>query len=154
MDNNDILKTVNSNGDVYVIRKFDARTGLKIARMVVAKATPIIPLLDVDDKENAIESANSLLEGKDKNQVYEMVGKMLESLSDADIDNLIDKCLRVCSKQLPAGLQPVIDAIGNYGVEGVEYDMALTLRLVYEAISWGAADFFGVKGLAGLLRKK
>ena len=32
-----------------------------------------------------------------------------------------------------------------YGVDDVEYDMGLTIRLCYEAIKWGAADFFGGK---------
>ena len=67
---------------------------------------------------------------------------------------IIDKCLRVCYARLPAGLQPVIDETGNYGVEGVEYDMGLTLRLCFEAIKWGASDFFAGNGsLLNLFRK-
>lgn len=155
MDSN-ILKSVTINDEVYVIKKFDAKTGLKIARLVVAKAAPILPLLEADAKkaEDAQKQADAILEGKNKDQVYEMVGRILSSLTDEDLDSLIDKCLRVCSKQLPAGPQPVIDAMGNYGVPDVEYDLPLTIRLVFEAISWGAADFFGGKSLAGLLPRK
>ena len=155
MDSN-ILKSVTIKDDVYVIKKFDAKTGLKIARLVVAKAAPILPFLKVDTEngENAKEQTEAILDRKNSDQVYEMVGRIMESLSDEDMDSLIDKCLRVCSKQLPAGLQPVIDTLGNYGIPDVEYDLPLTIKLVFEAISWGASDFFGGKALAGLLNRK
>ena len=130
-----IFTTVSIGEEKYSIKKFDAKTGLKIARMVIAKAAPLIPLLDKSDGKTD-ESDNS---------VYEMVGTVLGSLSDADVDDLIDKCLRVCYLILPAGPAPVIDETGHYGVEGVEYDMALTIRLCIEAIKWGASDFFGAK---------
>lgn len=152
MDSN-ILKNVTINDDVYVIKKFDAKTGLKIARLIMAKAAPILPLLEADAK-NPDQQADAILEGKNRDQVYEMVGRILGSLTDEDLDSLIDKCLRVCSKQLPAGLQPVIDAVGNYGIPDVEYDLPLTIRLVFEAISWGASDFFDGKSLAGILHRK
>ncbi len=130
----DILKSVTIGEDVYVIKKFTAKTGAKIARMVLAKAVPLIPLLG-DDSEKA-----------DGDEVYSLVGEVFSSLSDDDLDGLIDKCLRSCFKQLPAGLQPIIDATGNYGVPDVEYDLLLTLRLCFEAIKWGASDFFGASG--------
>ena len=38
-------------------------------------------------------------------------------VSDEDLDNLIDKCLRVCYANLPAGMQPVIDETGNYVID-------------------------------------
>ena len=155
MINNSILKTVTIDDDTYVIRKFDARTGLKIARLLIAKATPILPLLDSsDDPKKAASKAKKMLEKSSNEKLYEIIGKILETLDDADIDNLIDKCLRVVSKQLPAGLQPVIDAAGNYGIEGIEYDLKLTLRLVYEAVVWGASDFFDASSLPGLLPQK
>lgn len=152
---NGILKTVTVGDDTYIIRKFDARTGLKIARLIIAKATPLLPLLDADDDaKKTAARAKKMLEKTSNERLYEMIGKILETLDDTDIDNLVDKCLRVVSKQLPAGPQPVIDSTGNYGVEGIEYDLKLTLRLVYEAIIWGASDFFGENNLAGLLRQK
>ncbi len=145
--NNNIYKTVTVNDELFVIRKFDARTGLKIARLMIAKAAPFLAMLEAGEggAEQAAISENS------SDRLYEMLGKFLGSLDDGDIDSLIGKCLRVVSKQLPAGLQPVMDETGYYGVEGVEYDLKLTLRLVYEALLWGASDFFGERGLAGAL---
>ena len=146
-----ILKSVVIDEETYVIRKFDARTGLKIARLLLAKATPILPLLDDGDAKKAVAKAKKMAAKSDDDKLYEMIGKVMETLSDDDIDDLLNKCLRVVSKQMPAGLQPIIDATGNYGVEGIEYNLKLTLRLAYEAIVWGASDFFDGKGLAGLL---
>lgn len=142
-----IFNRVTINDQEYVIRKFDAMTGLKLARLVIAKAAPIIPLLDSGDGKkgkNAQEIASD-------DRIYTVIGEVLGTMTDADIDDLVKKCLSVCFVDLPAGMQPIIDETGHYGVEGVEYDMLLTIRLCYEAIKWGASDFFGEKGL--LLRQ-
>jgi len=144
----------------YRIKKFDARTGLKLARLVIAKAAPLIPVLEkimpdepVKGKKPAKAPGNAA-SANDDEALYKMVGRVLEELDDSDLDLLIDKCLRVCYVALPAGLQPVIDEVGNYGVEGVEYDMGLTLRLCFEAIKWGASDFFaGNNSLSNLFQK-
>lgn len=115
----------------FRIKKFDAKTGLKLARLVIAKAAPILPMIQDGNTSDA--------------RVFTAIGGILESLDDADLDNIIDKCLRVCYEDLPAGPAPVIDDLGHYGVENVEYDMMLTLRLCIEAIKWGASDFFDEK---------
>lgn len=138
-----IYNKVTINEQEYVIRKFDAMTGLKLARLVIAKAAPIIPLLDTgDDQKGAKKTAQDIANDE---RIYTVVGEVLSTMGDADIDDLVKKCLSVCYVDLPAGMQPIIDETGHYGVEDVEYDMALTIRLCYEAIKWGAADFFGGK---------
>ena len=127
----------------YAIKKFDAKTGMKLARLVIAKAQPLIPYLESEDDEKS-----------DNGRSLGAVMGILSEMKDEDIDNLVDKCLRACYAVLPAGLQPIIDETGHYGVEDVEYDMILTLRLCYEAIKWGAADFFdGNSSLSNLFRK-
>lgn len=138
-----IYKRVTINEQEYVIRKFDAMTGLKLARLVIAKAAPIIPLLDIDDDEEDAKKAAQKIANDDR--IYTMVSEVLGTLSDTDIEDLVKKCLSVCSVELPAGPQPIIDETGHYGVDDVEYDIGLTIRLCYEAIKWGAADFFGGK---------
>lgn len=128
-----IYTNVEINGVTYSIKKFTAKAGLKIARLVIAKMAPILPLLD--------PSAS-----KGDDAIYTTLGEVFNSLSDADIEDIVDKCLRVCYVNLPAGKQAVIDETGHYGVEDVEYDMLLTIRLCFEAIKWGASDFFGENG--------
>lgn len=136
-----IFNKVTINDQEYVIRKFDAMTGLKLARLVIAKAAPIIPLLDAGDAQNGEKTAGIARDDR----IYTVFGEVLSAMTDADIDDLVKKCLSVCSVELPAGPQPIIDETGHYGVDDVEYDMGLTIRLCYEAIKWGAADFFGGK---------
>lgn len=141
----DLYTNITIGEDTYSIKKFPAKTGLKLARLVIAKAAPLIPLLDTPKaKADGTPKAKAESAAQD-DHVYEAVGTILDSLSDEDIDDLVDKCLRVCYLNLPAGLAPVIDEFGNYGVENVEYDMSLTIRLCFEAIKWGASDFFGGK---------
>ena len=136
-----IFNKVTINDQEYVIRKFDAMTGLKLARLVIAKAAPILPLLDAGDAQNGEKTAGIARDDR----IYTVFGEVLSAMTDADIDDLVKKCLSVCSVELPAGPQPIIDETGHYGVDDVEYDMGLTIRLCYEAIKWGAADFFGGK---------
>lgn len=142
---NDIFTKVTINDRVFLIQKFDAKTGLKLARLIVAKAAPIIPLIDTE------RAAASIAEDE---RVFKAVGDILGTLEDKDIDDLVDKCLRVCYEDLPAGKQAVIDETGHYGVEGVEYDLKLTIRLCFEAIKWGAADFFDGNLLASIRSMK
>lgn len=137
-----IFTQVTIGEDVYSIKKFDAKTGLKLARFVISKAAPLIPMLE------SLSDDNGKNMSMDNTAVFDAVSVVLDSLSDNDIDNLVDKCLRVCYVNLPAGRAPIIDDTGNYGVEGVEYDMSLTLRLCFEAIKWGASDFFDGKNSA------
>lgn len=153
--NDERIKTIEINGDMYQIQKFTARDGLKLARLVLAKIAPIIPLLSEDDKKQAVKAAKAggkkseetTTPNVDDQAVYSAVTVALDHLDDKDMDYLMDKCLRVCSKVLPAGPMPIIDENGYYGIPEAEYDMALTVRLIVEAIKWGAADFFGEKGL-------
>ena len=156
-----LFTSVTINETEYKIKKFDAKTGLKLARLVISKLAPIIPLLDSIEAEEAKKAAAAKKDGKkakaidiNDQETWQMFGSALGQLADEDIDNLVDKCLRVCYVTLPAGLQPVIDEVGNYGVEGIEYDWGLTLRLCFEAIKWGASDFFGGNlSLSNLLAK-
>ena len=137
MSNTELFNRVTIKDQDYIIQKFDARTGLKLARLIMAKAQPLIPLL-AEQKD-----------GPSAMGTYDAVFAILGHLTDEDIDALVDKCLRVCyvSDDIN-GLTPIMDRAGNYNIGGVEYDLALTLMLCFEAIKWGASDFFGEKSSA------
>jgi len=128
---NDRLKTVVIGNDTYVIEKFDARSGLKVARLLASKLASVLPLISQETV------------GEDNDAPVELMMKALESVSDADIDAILDKCLAVCSKSFPAGPQPVLHADGTYGVPEAQYDIMLAVKLCIEAVKWGASDFFG-----------
>lgn len=131
----DIRTIVVVNGEEYQVTKFTAVTGLQIARLVLAKFAPIIPL--VSGKGNM-----------GTEDMLAIVGSAIESVSDDDIEVLVKKCLRVCKKKLKSGHVACIDENGNYGIEGLEHDLITTIMLVVEAIKWGAGDFFGEKASA------
>ena len=119
----------------FSIKKFDAMTGLQVARLVISKAAPIIPALDGNF---------------DAGSLYKLIGEVTAALTDEDIKLLASKCLSVCYEVLPAGLAQVVDEHGNYGVDDIEYDMVLVLRLCFESIKWGAADFFTGNGFSSI----
>ena len=140
-DSQDLFKTVEIKGDTYRIQKFTAKDGLKLARLVLAKIAPLIPLLPEKPDEAGTPGASM-----DDESIYKAVSVALNGMEDNDVDYLTDKCLRVCCKMLPAGPTPIIDENGYYGIPEVEYDIELTIRLIVEAIKWGASDFFGGSG--------
>ena len=156
----------------FSIMKFDARTGLKMARLLLAKIAPLLPYINADEDEEtgakpdeqkreeakavkALAASFKVKMDKDNEQsLFSTVGVLLEKLDDDTIDYIIDKCLTHCFELLPAGQQPVLYPSGIYGVEGVKESITLTVRLCYEAIKWGASDFFGGKNSALLQKLK
>jgi len=121
----DIYKTIQIDGETYSLRKFDAMTGLMVARLLLAKVAPLLPML------------------KDGGGLFEAIGTALGTLTDEEVAGLARKCLQCCSRLMPAGPQQLMDERGNYGVEGLEYDAPLVVKLCVEAVMWGATDFFG-----------
>ncbi len=165
----DLYTNVTIDDRSFSIMKFDARTGLKMARLLMAKIAPLLPYIvgedeakKSDDKKpeeaKAVkalaDSFNKKLDKDGEQSLYATVGVLLEKLDDETIDYIIDKCLLHCSEILPAGNQPVLYANGIYGVEGVKESIPLTVRLCYEAIKWGASDFFDGKTSALIQKLK
>lgn len=129
----EIWKSVEIEGEKYSIKKFDAMTGLTIAKSLIAKLSPALTMIKAE--ETTEEDIASLL-------------SVLANIEDKDLTQLIAKCLKHCYKLLPAGPQAVMDKMGNYCIDDLEYDMVKTIRLCVEAIKWGASDFFGERGSA------
>ena len=132
MDEN--IKTVEIGGTQYRIKKFDAKTAIKVAKMLLAK---ILPILDSDVDVLQDVSLNRLTEFS-----FVDFGAALDRFQDNDVDKLIDTALKNCFKPFPAGDAPVINDNGSFGVPEVEYSPVLTLRLTYEAVRFGISGFF------------
>ena len=145
----------------FCIQKFSAREGLKTARLIIAKLLPIfetfiLPAQVAQLKDGEIDIKNI---GEFLN--VDNIIKALELISDQDLDTLIDRSLTNCYEALPAGNAKVLNENGTYGVEGIEYDYILTLRLVAESLIWSVGGFFdadrltslmgGIKGMDSLL---
>lgn len=137
----DIINSVVINGDTYLIRKFDAVNGMVLLKVISGKLLPNfkgITAKDMSETDNA-DFAMNLISG------------IMESLSEDDIKKITYKCLRVCQKVMPAGAMDIVDKAGNYCIEGIEYDMALTLKLCGEALKWSFGGFFDENGLLSKL---
>ena len=76
---------------------------------------------------------------------------LLESLDRKDMKTLMVMCLQTVSIYLPAGYQEVLDENGNFGVQSLEYNAAVCLRLTYEVIVFNCASFFEESGLSSIL---
>ena len=165
----DLFTNVTIEDRRFMIQKFDARTGLKMARLLLSKIAPLLPYIDSDDsksgdaadaeKKNEAKAVKALaatfqkkLDKDSDGSFFSTVSLLLDELDDGTIDYIIDKCLTHCFEILPSGQQPVLYPSGVYGVEGVKESITLTVRLCYEAIKWGASDFFGGKN-SDLIRK-
>lgn len=163
----DLYTNVTIEDRNFSIMKFDARTGLKMARLLLSKIAPLLPYIKTDneggkadaEKQEEAQAVKALaaaftkkMDEENEESFYSAVALMLEKLDDDTIDYIIDKCLIHCYEILPAGPQPVLYPSGIYGVDGVKESFTLTVSLCYEAIKWGASGFFGGKN-SGLLQK-
>jgi hypothetical protein len=105
--------------------------GLKIAKLLAAK---VLPILKGMTDEGGLESLLS--------SDVERLTAALERITDTDVDWLVKKALSLCSEKRSAGWVQVVDANGQYQVEGIEYDPVLTVKLTVSALQWGMRGFF------------
>lgn len=138
-------KVIDLNGRSFTIRKFDARTGSRILFKVMNIFKPFLKDIGREVVDNA----------KKKDAEVDNT-KFLEAfmnISDEDFIMIQDACLRVCFEQLPAGLTPVLDRAGNFGVIGLEDDTTTVLALSIQALTFNLEDFFSEKNMSLLLPK-
>lgn len=161
-----ITKNIEVEGRRFVVKKYTARDGLKVAKLILAKIIPIfqdfVPLIKkmTDSKKSPIKLQTS---GNDTNASSEMVSEVidnfsldtiaaaLDKISEEDFDFIVTKSLKSISEVLPAGEAPVMYDNGVYGVEGIEYDTILVLRLTCEAVMWSCGDFFDGNRLGSVM---
>lgn len=162
-----VTKNIEVEGRKFVVKKYTAMDGLKVAKLILAKVIPIfqdfIPLLTkmtdsrkqplalnkdgTDAPANGNISASELVD----NISLDTIGLALEKISEEDFDYIVTKSLQNISEVLPAGEAPVMYSNGTYGVEGIEYDPILVLRLTCEAVMWSCRDFFDGSRLTSVM---
>lgn len=162
-----VTKNIEVEGRKFVVKKYSAMDGLKVAKLILAKVIPIfqdfIPLLTkmtdsrkqplalnkdgTDAPANGNISASELVDNISLNTI----GLALEKISEEDFDYIVTKSLQNISEVLPAGEAPVMYSNGTYGVEGIEYDPILVLRLTCEAVMWSCGDFFDGSRLTSVM---
>ena len=128
------MTVVEVEGRKFQIKKMDAKTAVKTARILGGYVTQLAPLVD-DIQAGGLAAFSQVLGG----------------VRDEDIDKLIDFALPCVSEMKPAGLVQVFDpAAGSYNVENLRDDPVLVIRLVFEAVRAGIAGFFQENRLASV----
>lgn len=166
-----ITKNIEVEGRKFVVKKYTAMDGLKVAKLILAKVIPIfqdfIPLVkkmtDSRTPPLALNKSDTSASAKDSKAESEMISEVidnfsldtislaLEKISSEDFDYIVTKSLQSISEVLPAGEAPVMYGNGSYGVEGIEYDPILVLRLTCEAVMWSCGDFFDGSRLTSVM---
>ncbi len=134
---------------VFLIRKMNAFDGSYLLKVITEKVLPVLQnAMDIvgnEDEENEKAKEESVM------KIFELLPGLLASMDSDELKKIMMLCLRTVSCLLPAGYQEVVDARGNFGVEELEYDVGVCLRLVYEVIVFNCSGFFSGNGLGSLL---
>ena len=122
----EVFKYVQIGGEEYRIEKFAPVPGLQLARLTLAKLTPVAEKLTGGGEE-----------------ILTALCAAVSSLTDEEVEALVTKCLRFCCKKKKLGWAACVDAAGNYGVAELAHAPVTALALCAEALKWGIGDFFG-----------
>lgn len=140
-------KDVEIGGRTFRIKKFDALTGSFMLIKITGMLAPLFKNMDI----------GKLKDVKDVSEVspdaFDISGIMAEigNLSEQDFKYVQEKCLRVCSEVLPAGLSPVLNPNGSFGVIGIEEDTMTVLALTVHTLIFNVKGFFSGSPLASML---
>ena len=148
-----IAKAIEIEGRKFIVKKYPAMDGIKIAKVLIAKIMPVfqtfMPLISESQKGGV--SAGKVLSNLGDYLSLDKIAETLDKVSPKDLDYIMQQSLMNSYENLPAGEARVLNPDGTYGVIDVEYDPLLNLRLVCEAIMWGVGDFFDGKRLASIM---
>ena len=112
-----------------------------------------MPLLkNRQNGELKAEAESNMIAEVVENFSLDTVAAALEKISGDDFDYIVSKSLQSITEVLPAGESPVMYANGTFGVENVEYDPILVLRLTCEAVMWSCGDFFDGNRLTSVMK--
>ena len=92
----EVFKYVQIGGEEYRIEKFAPVPGLQLARLTLAKLTPVAEKLTGGGEE-----------------VLAALCAAVSSLTDEEVEALTTKCLRFCCKKKKLGWAACLDAAGN-----------------------------------------
>jgi hypothetical protein len=139
------MKRIEVEGRQFSIRKFDAKSSVKISKLLIAKILPVfdkvMPLLSQGLDAGSLSGAMDA----------SVIAGALDLIRDEDLDKIFDTSLKHCYEDLPAGQAQVMGANGLYGVADLEDDPLLALRLVAEAVMWSVEGFFDASRLGSVL---
>jgi hypothetical protein len=148
-----ISKTIEVEERTFVVKKYPAMEGLKIAKVLIAKILPVfqtfMPL--VAESQKGGMSAENVLSNLGDYLSLDTIADTLDKIAPEDFDYIMQKSLQNAYENLPAGEARVLNPDGTYGVLDVEHDPLIVLRLVCEVVMWGIGDFFDGKRLTSIM---
>lgn len=146
---NDKVKVIDVEGRTFHVTKMSPKTSIKVVKMLGAKVLPFLDSLPIDKlmggNENGAENSTDLMGSVDdflQDLDLYKIATALDAIDDETIDKLIDCGLSHCFEPLSAGNARVLNQDGTYGVQGIDDDIVITVRLTLEAITWSVASFF------------
>jgi hypothetical protein len=118
--------------------------------MIIKIAGLLAPLF----KNMDISKASDIKEIKDvdvsKLDLTGFIEKLTE-LPEKDFNYIQDKCLQICSENLPVGLVKALNPNGTFGVIGLEDDTMTVMALTVHALVFNVTGFFGESPLASMI---
>lgn len=118
-------RRVEIKGRTFQIEKMDALESLAVLKELLTGALPI----DIMGMfGNTLENITGILTKKD--------------MSIEEFVALEKRILRYTFEVLPTGLTRVVDGSGNFGVNDVEKDLSLVIKLLMEAVRLNYESFF------------
>jgi hypothetical protein len=143
----DNYKDVTINGRTFRIRKFSAKVGAFMVLKVTGLIAPLFKNVDLNKLMNVKGPEDIDL------STFNFAGIMAElgNLSEDDFNYIQDRCLQVCSESLPAGLTPVLNPNGSFGVLNLEDDTMTVLALTVHVLMFNLKSVFTGSPLASLL---
>jgi len=138
-------KDITINERTFRIKKFSARVGAFMVIKVTSMIAPLFRGLDVNRIKDAAD-------GKTTGD-FDIIGMIekLGNLSEQDFNYLQENCLGVCYEVLPAGVAPVLNENGTFGVTGLDEDAVTVLALTAHALLFNMKSVFQESPLGSLM---
>jgi len=150
------INNIEVDGRKFHVRKFNARMGLRVSKLLIAKLLPVLdtflPSLMGGNNLGVNLSDTAWMDEMLNILSLDKIANALDLIEDSDLDKLINYSLSHCYELLPAGPTQVLKQDGTYGVADVEDDMLITLRLIAESIQWSVRDFFDGKRWSSIFK--
>ena len=148
MATRELVKDITINDELYRVRKMNVLDGVYLAKFVTEK---IMPMLSNAEKVFGLDGTSKRKKAVSDEEIMmkamsSIIPGMLADIKRDELDEIIQICLNACDKVLPAGAQPIMSG-KNYGIQDVQYDTGLCLKLCYHCIVFNLGDFFGEGGL-------
>lgn len=137
------FKNIEINGQTFILKKMDARTGSYMLFKLMKLLPPILEginfeKLDLDNLDLGKLNLTRML-----NPIFE--------LPEDEFRYIQDNCLKVIDEMLPAGPQPVLNKNGEWGINGIQNDMGLVMNLTIQSLIFNVQGFFEGSPLSSLM---